>query len=79
VGTPLLYTNMVVHADRLGKDLESTLFDQGNHRGLAHIRTLRIDSRNNWQSYYHPGASDTAAALCSLLQAIPPNKLTRFE
>jgi len=81
VGIPLLYTNMVVHSDRLNKDLMSTLSVPGRHHGLAHVRTIRIDSEYSCygQDYDRPGTSVITTALCSLLRAIPEHALTRFE
>jgi hypothetical protein len=79
VVTPLLYANMVVHADHLNDDLLSTLSSPERHNGLPHIRTLRIEDGRSWEDHNDPDTSDFTAALCSLLRAIPENALSRFE
>jgi hypothetical protein len=61
VGTPLLYTDMVVYADHLNEDLVSTLSVPGRHHGLAHIRTLRVATEYNRPDYYNTGQM---SALC---------------
>ena len=79
MGTPLLYANMVVHTDRLNKDFKSTLLDPGNHRGLAHIRTLRVNTEHVDEEFDYFEEGDITSAICSLLAAIPENALSRFE
>ena len=81
VGTPLLYRNMVVHTDRLNQDLISAISVPGRHLGLAHVRTLLVDSDYDLYGpdYKHPDISESTLALCTLLEAIPEDALTGFE
>lgn len=80
VGTPLLYRNMVIHSDRLIEGLESfepTTLDPRTHRGLAHIRTLRINTEQSDEDLDE--RDEIIEALDNLLGAIPENAITRFE
>lgn len=81
MGTPLLYQNMVVHSDRLNSELMSTMSAPGTHYGLAHVRTLLVDSDYDLYGpdYKHPDISESTLALCTLLEAIPEDALTGFE
>lgn len=81
VGTPLLYANMVVHADRLNSELMSTVSASGTHYGLSHVRALRVESDYDLfgPDFKHPDISESTLALCTLLEAMPKNALTRFQ
>ena len=79
MGTPLLYTNMVVHVDRLN-DLVTPLSRPGDHRGLIHIRRVRVDTKYSDNGYHdEPKMIQKVLDLCSLLSATPANALARFE
>jgi hypothetical protein len=76
VNTPLLYTNMVVNADRLNEDLVPTQSVQLGHHGLHHVRTLSFAKGSDRLQDFTP---DEISSICSLLRAIPENALEYFE
>lgn len=75
VATPLLYKNMVVSVDKLNSDFRQFIKTTKNHRGLPHVRTVRVVSKNSGDFV----SSRRYKTLCQLISAIPRHVLTRFE
>jgi len=42
VATPVLYKDMVVNVDKLNDDFQQVIKTAKDHRGLPHVRTLRV-------------------------------------
>lgn len=75
VGTPLLYKDMVVSADRLNSDFQQVIKTTKDHSGLPHVRTLRVTS----DPMRDPLSFARYKAVSQLLSAMPTNTLTRFQ
>jgi hypothetical protein len=44
LGTPLLYNDMVIPVDKLNSDFQQVIKTTKGHRGLPHVRILRVTS-----------------------------------
>lgn len=78
VGTPLLYKDMVVNVDKLSSDFQQVIRTTKDHRGLPHVRTLRVTSDTD-HNMREPLGFARYKAVSQLLSAIPTDTLTRFQ
>jgi hypothetical protein len=77
VGTPILFKDMVLHVDKLSSDFRQVTKTTKTeaHRGLPHVRTLRVVSKNSGDFV----SSRRYKMLCQLIAIMPRDILTRFE
>ena len=75
VGTPVLYKDMVIPVDKLNSDFQQVVATTKEYRGLSHVRTLRVTSKDS-EDYM---SAPCYEIISQLLSAIPTNSLAHFQ
>jgi hypothetical protein len=75
VGAPLIYRDMVIPVYKLNSEFRQLMATTKDHRGLPHVRALRVTSTGLNDSVFYPCYETLSNILC----AIPRDLLTRLE